>query len=124
MTEFETIKRTLMIDGYKVETYIKEITSANILQIEVGTNGQFGGDSGHGSRTYFKLKDIASTDLRVDGEDRMDDEVEIILGGDCELETFIEALEYAVKVLKFQHDIFTKHVNCPREYDTLDNFKH
>ncbi|MFC2948553.1 hypothetical protein [Virgibacillus sediminis] len=89
----------------RVETRSKEFVSANILKATVGTNGPRGGDSGHRGRTYFKLKDEASSDLRVSVNGQYYEEVdslEIILGGDTELETFIDSLEFAVKTLKEQ----------------------
>lgn len=92
------------VNGELVSTEILEITNANILQVEVGTNGYQGGDTGHGSRTYFAVKDLASTDLeaKVEQDKYGSVSVEIELGGDTELETFIEGLEFAVKKLKEQ----------------------
>ena len=55
----------VVVDGRAIPTEKTEIISANILEVEVGTNGPQGGDSGHGCRTYFKLQDGASTDIRV-----------------------------------------------------------
>lgn len=90
------------VNGVKIETFIEEITSANILEIEVGTNGLQGGDTGHGSRTYFRLKDLSSTDMsaNVVTDKYGSTEVIIELGGDSELETFIQSLEFAVSKLK------------------------
>lgn len=96
------------IDGIKIPTIKTEINSANILAVEAGTTGYRGGDSGHGGRTYFKLEDLASTDMRVrvnNGEwiDLMSEgPIEIAFGGDCELDTLIEALAFAVQTLKEQ----------------------
>lgn len=75
----------------------KCFSSANILEATVATNGYQGGDSGHGSRTYFCLEDLGGTDMdaRVS-----DSKVEIMLGGDTELETFIEALRWAADRLE------------------------
>ncbi len=86
-----------------VTVYEKEIVSANILSVVVGTNCPAGGDSGHGGRTVFKLVDGASTDLKVRldrGPQQEVDEIEMIFGGDSECETLIEALEFALIVLK------------------------
>lgn len=47
-----------IINEKTVETLTKEFLAANAISVEVGTNGFKGGDSGHGSRTYFKLKDL------------------------------------------------------------------
>jgi hypothetical protein len=100
MREVKSSEKTL--NGVTIETWITEIISANMLEVEVGTNGYQGGDSGHGCRTYFKLKDLASTDIepKINRDENGNLEVEIALGGDCELNTFIESLEFAIKVLK------------------------
>lgn len=113
-------------EGYTVvdEKYIPlhraELTSCNILCVEVGSNGFQGGDSGHGSRTVVRLTDIASTDLRltfrckplsgggigrsdtgrIEGKDLECETLSIIVGGDSELDTLIGALEFAVETLK------------------------
>lgn len=54
----------------------------------------------------FRLTDLGGTDMRVSlngGPMKSVDKVEILLGGDCEAETFIEALEFAVRVLRGQY---------------------
>lgn len=89
-----------IVDGKIVETLVADAVSANILEIEIGTNGYKGGDSGHGGRTFFRLKNEACTDISIHKID--DDEVTIELGGDTELATFIECLEFALKTLKEQ----------------------
>lgn len=96
-----------LISSKEVETWIAEITSANILEVEVGTNGLQGGDTGHGCRTYFSIKDLGSTDISASLIKDKSGDTEgfaVELGGDCELETFIEALKFAVKVLEEQKD--------------------
>jgi hypothetical protein len=52
-----------------VKTFRKEISSANILSVETGTNTPCGGDAGHGGITIFKLKDEGATgwSLTFDG---------------------------------------------------------
>ena len=87
-------KRIRAIDRSKVTTWSREIVNCNILEVEAGTNGYQGGDSGHGSRTYLRLKDLGSTDIRcnVEADQFGCDSIEIILGGDAELETMKEAL--------------------------------
>jgi len=93
----------VVIDKITVPTQKVELTTCNILECEVGTTGYKGGDSGHGCRTYLKLKDHASTDmrLRVNGEeiDVMDGQIELIFGGDTELDTLRAALRFALAVL-------------------------
>lgn len=94
------------IDGILVPTKSKEFVDCNIIECEVGTTGHQGGDSGHGGRTYFKLQDLASTDIRVRVNNdewielMSEGPIEIAFGGDCELDTFIDALEFAVETLK------------------------
>lgn len=83
--------------SYCTKQESEQFTSANIIEATVATNGYQGGDSGHGSRTYFSLEDLASTDMDVrTGRGK----VEIMLGGDCELQTFIEALRWAADKLE------------------------
>lgn len=96
------------IDEIEIPTKTKIFTDCNNLECEVGTTGHKGGDSGHGGRTYFKLKDLGSTDMRAGIKEwcttalsRKDVETVVIaFGGDSELDTFIDALEFAVKTLK------------------------
>ena len=106
MNEY-AVKGQRVVDGSKVETFSKQIVSCNILTVEVGTTGHMGGDTGHGGRTYFRISDDASTDMscKVTGESCGNaGQIEIMFGGDCELDTFIEALEFAVDTLKKQTD--------------------
>ena len=100
MFEIKESQRVLP-DGTEITTYSREITSANILEIEAGTTGYMGGDSGHGGRTYFRIEDAGGTDIQVHPIGRYADEgFEVILGGDCELETMIQALKFITKVLE------------------------
>ena len=100
MFEIKENQRVLP-DGTKITTYSREIASANILEIEAGTTGYMGGDSGHGGRTYFRIEDAGGTDIQVHPIGRYADEgFEVILGGDCELETMIRALKFITKVLE------------------------
>jgi len=84
----------------------EEFTSANILEAEVATTGYCGGDSGHGGRTYFSLKDICSTDIdfRTTEDEYGSKRIEIMLGGDCELDTFIDSLRWAAETLERMAD--------------------
>ena len=100
---YEIKENNRKIDGMDVTTYTREIHSANVLSVEAGTNGYQGGDSGHGSRTYFRITDCGSTDIRVKAHGVDGDEgLEVTLGGDCELETIIRALKFITKVLEDQ----------------------
>ena len=96
-------KQKVLPDGTKLTTFTREVTSANTLEVEVGTNGFKGGNAEHGSRTYIRITDIGNTDMfvkTVHGRNGNTGEVEFILGGDCELETIIRALKFVVKVLE------------------------
>lgn len=79
--------------------------SLNSITVHAGTTCPAGGDSGHGGRTVFGITNDASTDLRVGVNGTVPtevDSVEIVLGGDTECETFIQALEHALEILKAQ----------------------
>lgn len=89
----------------QVNVYQHEITSANILCVEVGTNCPQGGDSGHGGRTVLRFLDYAGTAMAasINGSAQLDaQKFEIVFGGDCEHQTLIEALEFALQVLRGQ----------------------
>lgn len=96
-------KRKTLPDGTEISTYTRDVVSCNILSTEAGTTGYMGGDSGHGGRTYFSIKDEACTDMDVRiTRDRYGhcDGFEVYLGGDTELETMIKALKFITKVLE------------------------
>ena len=95
--------RRRLKDGTEITTYSREVVSCNILEVEAGTTGYMGGDTSHGGRTYFSIKDAACTDMDVRVmRDRFGDCIgfEVSLGGDCELETTIRALKFITKVLE------------------------
>ena len=111
--ENETGKNLQRIGRIEVLTKYKEFSSFNIIQVEAGTTGFKGGDSGHGCRTYFKIEDMESTDMRcrvISSNGKVYDfsevcgasQIEIMFGGDTELETFIGALEFAADTLRKQ----------------------
>ena len=95
-------KRKMLPDGTEISTYTREVISANILEVEAGTTGYMGGDSGHGGRTYFCIQDSASTDMEIRTfvDKHGCNGFEVFLGGDCELETTIRALKFITKVLE------------------------
>ena len=99
---FAITEGTRRIGGKEIPTFQREIISANMLEVEAGTNGYRGGDAGHGSRTYFRIKDLASTDINIRShtDSYGGSEFEVTLGGDCELETMIRALKFITKVLE------------------------
>jgi len=96
-------KRRVLPDGTEITTYSRKVLEANELSVEAGTTGYKGDDSGHGGRTYFKIKDVAWTDIEVQpiGEDGLEG-FEVFLGGDSELSTIIDALKFIVEVLEDQ----------------------
>ena len=104
-------KGSVMIDGIEVNTFKTDFTSCNIIDVEVGTTGHQGGDTGHGGRTFFSIDDCASTDMRCrlwnngkmyefDNVGRID----LMFGGDSELDTLYEALKFGVEVLGRETD--------------------
>ena len=102
MYEIKENRRRLK-DGTEITTYSRDVVSCNILEVEAGTTGYMGGDTGHGGRTYFSIKDAACTDMDVRVlRDRFGGctGFEVSLGDDCELETTIRALKFIAKVLE------------------------
>lgn len=102
MYEIRENRRKLK-DGTDITTYTRDVLSCNLLEVEAGTTGYMGGDSGHGGRTYFRIKDEGGTDMDIHViRDRFGttSELEVTLGGDCELETMIRALKFITKVLE------------------------
>jgi len=95
----ETRRRTLN-DGSKtlVETKVSRDDFIN-LEYEVGTTGEAGGDWGHGSRVYLRLENQGSTGWKITATDN---KVEIILGGDGEIEAIKQALRFMLQTLEEQ----------------------
>lgn len=96
-------KQKVLPDRTRITTFTREITGANMLEVEAGTNGFKGGNAEHGSRTYIRIRDLGGTNMFVKtacGRNGNTGEVEFFLGGDCELETIIRALKFVVKVLE------------------------
>ncbi len=92
----------ILKDGTELTTYARDVVSCNILEAEAGTTGYQGGDTGHGGRTYFRIEDAGSTDMEVHSYVNKYGcpGFEVVLGGDCELETVIRALKFITKVLE------------------------
>ena len=87
-----------IIDKIRIDTFKTTISSYATLEIEAGTNGECGGDTGHGSRTYIRLKDLGSTDIRF--EVSLDArELKMVLGGDSELNQIQRALALVLKFI-------------------------
>ena len=47
---FAITEGTRKVFGTEITTYTRDVVSANLLEVEAGTNGFQGGDAGHGSR--------------------------------------------------------------------------
>ena len=79
-----------------------QIHSFNNLEVIAGTTGYRGGDSGHGGRSIVMIQDKGNTDMRVEAtRDRFGCQgVKIVLGGDSELWTMIQALRFAADTLE------------------------
>lgn len=97
----EAKRRIRIVNGKPVTTWTSDIVSANMLEVEAGTNGYCGGDTGHGSRTYFRITNCGGTDMRVI-KDR--EGFSVMLGGDCELETMKDALRWILSILEVQSE--------------------
>ena len=85
----------ILKDGTEITTYIRDVVSCNILEVEAGTTGYCG-------RTYFRIQDAACTDMEIHSYTTRcgSNGFEVCLGGDCELETMIRALKFITKVLE------------------------
>ena len=102
--------------------YEKQIWGASILEVAAGTTGYGGGDSGHGGRTWIKIADGASSDFNCSW-DAHKKELQIMLGGDSELDNIIKAFEFVANTLKeLGQGIMTMDVVREREVGTL--FEH
>lgn len=98
---YEIKEKRRLIHGVEVPTFSREIFNCNVLTVEAGTTGYCGGDTGHGGRTYIRIQDEGGTDIHAHALGKYGDEgVEILLGGDTELETMVQALEFVLKALK------------------------
>ncbi len=91
------VKENLRIlkDGTEITTYSRDVVSCNILEVEAGTTGYRGGDTGHGGRTYFRIQDAACTDMEIHSYTTRcgSNGFEVCLGGDCELEDHDSSFE-------------------------------
>jgi hypothetical protein len=82
----------------ELDKHIGEFREASAFTVTVGTNGEQGGDAGHGSRTYLRLGSDGA-DVEISTHDGGTG-VTIEMGGDSELRTFVDALEFAAKTLR------------------------
>lgn len=75
----------------------KTFNNACLLTIEARTNGYQGGDAGHGCESVLGFQMDGAMEVRVRGT-----KVELVFGGDAELEGLIEGLRWAAESLKEQ----------------------
>ncbi|MGP4076298.1 hypothetical protein [Halobacillus sp. K22] len=86
----------------------KDIELFNILNVEVGSTGYKGGDSGAGGKTILRLQNGGSTVWTLKYEDEYGSTsvieqpqvIEIEMKGDSEMQSFIEALEFTINELR------------------------
>jgi hypothetical protein len=76
----------------------QEFTSHNIMGVTLEHNGFGGGNASRGGFVKLKIKNLASTDMTLNGNDC--NEFELIFKGDSERETFLSALKMIVKELE------------------------
>ncbi|MBI4129772.1 hypothetical protein HY468_00495 [Candidatus Roizmanbacteria bacterium] len=92
-----------IVNGENVHAFRANFYDANTLQVQAGTTGERGGDTGHGGRTFFSLKDLGGTDISITtGEDGTS--LEVSLGGDAELRTITSALQFILDALATNPD--------------------
>lgn len=95
--------RLKVVDCEPVRIFEAEINGCNNIRVAVGTTGKRGGDSGYGGRTFLKITDLAATVGAVTVNQNIAApfrDLEIMLEGDSELETFLIALKFAVNRLE------------------------
>lgn len=84
------------------------ITDACVTKFTIQSNGQQGGDAGHGSMTHLTIKDLAGTYMTVQARDlsgktALDletQEITISFGGDAEFRNFCKGIEFINNQLK------------------------
>jgi len=96
-------KRVRSVSGQNVTTWSRDITSCCCMRVEAGTNGPQGGDWGHGNRVFLRLENLGGTGYycKVDGNEfECPDSIELVLGGDCELDCIKDALRWWLSILE------------------------
>lgn len=95
------MEKTIIVDETSVS--VKKFNREGFCEtnLTVGTNGFKGGDYGHGSRTYLKLEYSGTEGILITTTKGSScGSIEITIGGDDELESLIQNLEYAEKTLR------------------------
>jgi hypothetical protein len=109
---FAVTEGTRRIGGTEIPTYTREIVSANVLEAEAGTNGYQGGDTGHGSRTYFRISDEGGTDIRVRPLGAAETRLRSHARRRCELETIITALNSSPRYWRRREGVRDRCLRC------------
>jgi hypothetical protein len=82
----------------KVRKVYKEFINANIIGVTLEHNGYGGGDAGHGGFVRIIIEDLASTCMEVNESESKS--FELLIRGDAERETFLEAFKMIVAELE------------------------
>jgi hypothetical protein len=108
-----------------ITEYSKDFTSACFFGVKTATTGLAGGDSGHGGRLSLKIHFGECYAGKVEiKETASTTDLSIVVGGDIEMEQFIEGLKHAYETLsaKFPREgaysssateTTIKHINTP-----------
>lgn len=89
----------------KLKPASEEFVSANILHAKAATNCPRGGDAGHGGVTVIELRDEAGTCWTVIADGVVVEQprsIQLVLQGDCECVTIVDALRWAANTLEAQ----------------------
>lgn len=94
------------IDDLVIPFETRKMVSENTTKLYVGTNGY----KGSNSRTFLSIVDESQTDIRVGVTDENGrhkvftyaKQIDVVVGGEKELDAFIDVLEYAAKALRKQ----------------------
>jgi len=86
-----------------IKTIYKEFASANIIGVTLEHNGFQGGDAGHGGFIRLVIQNLSSTYMEVNGQ--FSDQLELVLRGTTERQTFLSALKMIVEELDKNHFI-------------------
>lgn len=81
----------------------QEFASANIIGVTLEHNGFQGGDAGHGGFVRLVIENLSSTHMEVNGQ--FSDQLELVLRGTTERQTFLSALKMIVEELDKNHFI-------------------
>lgn len=95
------------MNNYEIDSSAT-IYDACITKYTIQTNGEQGGDAGHGSMTHLTIKDVVGTYMTVQardlsGETTLDlesQEITISFGGDAEFRNFCKGIEFINNQLK------------------------